>query len=1051
MKIRSTFLLGLLMCGGLLGNYFTIPLFFGADFLFGSIAVLLVLYFYGLAWGMLAAVAAHSYTWFLWGHPFGFINFVSEALFVGIFLKRGRRNLLALDAVFWLLLGMPLAWLYHGVVMQMDATTATFIMLKQAINGVFSAMLISLAICLLPLGRLFQRSQSSTDISLQETLFDLLVMMVLLPTLFLTMLEARQAKESLEGEVIANLESTSANLRLHLHSWFQLHLHAVRELARSAGLTSMTPDAQLQRDTEILANAFPNFNSLHVENEEGCTIAFSPSVNEKGESTIGHDFSDRRWFQECKARQKPVVSEIFHGRIGVFAPITVIAAPIKKEDRWLGTATGSLDLGMVQEILKPYGLGKNLDITLTDSREQVIASTTPKRPPMQVWDRRYAGVFQPLGNQMYFWHPDDRRLPSMTRWKQSFYVQEITLGPELPWKLTMEASVAPLQNTLYTIYVKNLAMMALLAGLSLFFSLLLSRWLARPLARLAQVTADLPARLSENQKLDWPASSALEINSLIANAKSMARTLEQNVQELRRRSEELQESESKYRVLFEGSADGIFLMRNTFLDCNEQACKLWRCEREDILGHSPQEFSPPFQPDGRSSAEAAQRYIEAALTGEPQFFSWQHRRKDGALIFCEISLNAVMLGGEKIIQATLRDITGRKAAEEERAKLQAQLSQAQKMESVGRLAGGVAHDFNNMLGIIIGNAELGALEADPFDPAHKKFKEIIKAGNRSADLVRQLLAFARKQTISPKVLDLNDTVSGTLKMLRRLIGEDIELAWSPGHNVWPVKMDSSQLDQILANLAVNAKDAIAGVGKVTMETDNATLDEAYCANHEGFIPGQYARLAVSDTGTGMTQDVLKHLFEPFFSTKELGKGTGLGLATVYGIVKQNNGFINVYSEPGHGTTFKIYFPRFEGEAAPAPERADENRLPEGTETVLLAEDEGPLLGIARDILERLGYTVLSARTPTEALSLAQRHPGLIHLLLTDVVMPEMNGRALWERVQAEQPGIKCLFMSGYTANVVAHHGVLDEGVHFIEKPFSARALAEGVRKVLDKR
>jgi CheY-like chemotaxis protein len=372
------------------------------------------------------------------------------------------------------------------------------------------------------------------------------------------------------------------------------------------------------------------------------------------------------------------------------------------------------------------------------------------------------------------------------------------------------------------------------------------------------------------------------------------------------------------------------------------------------------------------------------------------------------------------------------------------------MESVGRLAGGIAHDFNNQLTAILGNVELAMEETAPSDPLHEHLEEIHKAGRRSADLVRQLLAFARKQTVSPKVLDLNDTVSGMLNMLRRLIGEDIDLAWMPGHDIWPVKVDPSQIDQILANLAVNARDAIAGAGRVTIETENVTFSEAYCAEHPGSIPGQYALLAVSDDGVGMSKDVLEHLFEPFFTTKEVGKGTGLGLATVYGIVKQNGGFINVYSEPCEGTTFKIYLPRFETEAVETELEDKPLTLQGGTETVLMVEDEAAILKLGKAMLESLGYKVLTANTPQDAIRLAGEHSGAIHLLLTDVVMPQMSGRELAEQIKSIRADLKFLYMSGYTANVIAHHGVLEEGIQFIEKPFSKEDFAAKVREALDK-
>ncbi|MGC8492753.1 MAG: PAS domain S-box protein [Syntrophobacteraceae bacterium] len=378
--------------------------------------------------------------------------------------------------------------------------------------------------------------------------------------------------------------------------------------------------------------------------------------------------------------------------------------------------------------------------------------------------------------------------------------------------------------------------------------------------------------------------------------------------------------------------------------------------------------------------------------------------------------------------------------------LERELYQAQKMESVGRLAGGVAHDFNNMLSVMVGQTELALLEIDPAEPVCRRLQEILKIANRSADLVRQLLTFARKQTISPRVLDINEIVESMLNMLRRLIGEDMELLWKPGADIRPVKMDPTQLDQILANLCVNARDAIAGVGKITISTGNVEFDSSDCRDHEGVVAGRYVRLAVSDTGSGMDAETLQHIFEPFFTTKEFGKGTGLGLATVYGILEQNDGFATVSSEPGHGTTFNIHLPIAEQPAPPGPSEPEKEL--KGKETVLLVEDEEPLLELGKTILELYGYAVLAAGSPAAALKLAHDYPQPIHLVLTDVVMPEMNGKDLRDRLAAIKPGFKTIFMSGYTADVIAHQGVLDEGINFLEKPFSVKSLLQKVREVL---
>jgi two-component system, cell cycle sensor histidine kinase and response regulator CckA len=391
--------------------------------------------------------------------------------------------------------------------------------------------------------------------------------------------------------------------------------------------------------------------------------------------------------------------------------------------------------------------------------------------------------------------------------------------------------------------------------------------------------------------------------------------------------------------------------------------------------------------------------------------------------------------------AVKRDIT-------ENLKLEAQLQQAQKMESVGRLAGGVAHDFNNMLSVILGYAQLALEKTDPADSRHTDLQEIHTAAIRSATITRQLLAFARKQTITPQVLDLNAIVEGMLNMLRRLIGEDITLTWQPGIDIYSIRMDPSQIDQILANLCVNARDAITGVGNITIETVMVTLDVSYCAYHAGAAPGEYVVLAVKDNGCGMERQILDKIFEPFFTTKDIGKGTGLGLATVYGIVKQNNGFITVYSEPGRGATFKIYLPRHIEEKIEETEQIKTNVQPGLGETILVVEDEAAILRVTGTILNNLGYNVLTANTPKQALSLAEEQTGQIHLLITDMIMPEMNGRDLADLLLSFHPKLKCLFMSGYPASVIVDQNVLAEGMNFLQKPFSKKELSDKVRNIL---
>lgn len=541
--------------------------------------------------------------------------------------------------------------------------------------------------------------------------------------------------------------------------------------------------------------------------------------------------------------------------------------------------------------------------------------------------------------------------------------------------------------------------------------------------------------------------------SLVRDRAGQPQFLIAQIQDLTPRKQaerDLRESKDRFEMLTNQLNDVVWVATadgSRLVDVNHAFEKIYGIS-ENKFRSNPDLWLEMVHPDDKQIAEASA--IELIRDGQAKAdyrivrpdgeFRWIRDRK---AIITDPEGRPVQIGG------ICSDITESKNQEMEQENLRGQLRQAQKMEAVGRLAGGVAHDYNNTLSVINGLAELNLSEVDPSTPIYEDLKEILAAGKRSADITRQLLAFARQQTIAPVVLDLNAAVEGMLKILRHLIGEDINLAWNPGKDLWTIKIDPAQIDQLLANLCVNSRDAIADVGKITIETKNIVFDEAYCADHVGFIPGEYVMLAVSDDGCGIDRETLDQIFEPFFTTKLLGRGTGLGLATVYGIVKQNGGFINVYSEPGQGTTFHLYLARRDGKSYKIQEKSTAE-IPYGKgESVLIVEDEVSILNLIRKMMEGLGYAVQTAGTPGEALRLTEDHNDRIDLLITDVVMPGMNGRDLAEKLQSLYPNLKCLFMSGYTANVIAHRGVLDEGMNFIQKPVSKMDLAVKVREVLE--
>ena len=521
-----------------------------------------------------------------------------------------------------------------------------------------------------------------------------------------------------------------------------------------------------------------------------------------------------------------------------------------------------------------------------------------------------------------------------------------------------------------------------------------------------------------------------------------------DVTERKQAEDAIRESEERFSRFFRTSPAGTSISSindGEFIDVNDAFLNFFGYTREEVIGQNSLKLGMWVSPEIRAKMVKTLQEHGGVRDLETQF-----RKKSGEIKDVNFTADIIEAAGQRYILGLTYDITERKTGERERKRLEGQLFQAQKMESIGRLAGGVAHDFNNMLGVIIGRAEM-ALNLVSTDKLRHNIEEILNAGLRSADLTRQLLAFARQQTAVPKIMDLNDTISRMLKMLRRLIGEDIDLLWRPEPVLWKVKIDPSQVDQVLVNLAVNARDAISSVGVITIRTENVSVHDSIISEKPEFIPGDYVLLTVSDTGEGMSRENCRKVFEPFFTTKEVGKGTGLGLSTVYGIVKQNAGFIYVVSEPGEGTTFTIYLPRLKAEIALPPSRDVTTKLLAGSETILLVEDDKAILDLSRMILEGLGYKVFAAETPLHAIELFEVHMADIHLLITDVVMPRMHGRELAKRLNAIRPNLKCLYMSGYTADVIAHQGFLDAGVNFIQKPFQSETFAEKIRQVLDDR
>jgi PAS domain S-box-containing protein len=509
-----------------------------------------------------------------------------------------------------------------------------------------------------------------------------------------------------------------------------------------------------------------------------------------------------------------------------------------------------------------------------------------------------------------------------------------------------------------------------------------------------------------------------------------------DITERHRAEEAARASETRYRLMFDNSPLPKWMYDAEtlrFLDVNDAAVRDYGYSREEFLGMMVTDIRPP---------EDVPVFLEVLRQGrQPMSRASRHRNKSGEMMDVEITRHIFMLGGRECGIVVARNIT-------ERLRLEEQLRQSQKMEAVGRLAGGVAHDFNNVLSVILSYGEMLLSDMKPGEPMRPDIEEILKAGKRATDLTRQLLMFSRQQVLAPKVLDLNDLLASMDKMLQRILGADVDLVSLPTQPLGRVRADPSSVEQVIMNLVVNARDAMPTGGKLTMETANVVLDEAYAQAHFGVKPGPHVMLAVSDTGTGIEKSTLARIFEPFFTTKESGKGTGLGLSTVFGVVQQSGGSVWVYSEVGKGTTFKVYLPRVDAAVETVGETVPPTTL-RGSETILLVEDDDQVRVVARGILQRSGYYVIEARNAGEALLHSEKHPSTIHLLLSDVVMPQMSGPELAKRLASARPDMRVLCMSGYTDDSIVRHGVLEAQIAYLQKPITPEALTTRVREVLD--
>jgi len=1202
--MRRLLILAALLLGGCLGNYFGISLYFGSDFLFGSAAVLLVLYYYGLPLGLIVGAAAGSVTYFSWGHPYAAVTFTLEAAFVGSMLHRTSRSLLVLDGLFWLTAGIPIVVLVYGFILDMGATATTFMVLKQAINGVFNALVASIVVNYSSLHKLIEPRSNQGIVPLRETLFNALVAFVLLPSLFILFQESGEYARTTERATIEGLKDLGVRLSSHLKVWHTNRLSSVEELAAVAEESGVEVSMNLQHDLEIMVKSDRNFVGFFVADAEGMSVAHSSVLSRDGLHMSGLNFAGRAYFQETRATGYPVISDVIEGYGDLPARVITLSVPIMKQGKFAGCATGGLDLQRIQELisLSPEERGNVLrNITITGRDGRVITSSIRGRESPQYFKPEQNVNLRKIEESVFIYTPDEYKLlPTVSRWKASFYTIERRISDDIPWTLIIEYPVAPLQENLFRKQSQVFLRAACMAMLALLFAVVLSRRVSCPLTDLSAAATDLPYRIANGLPVEWPGSSTTEIHTLAHSFQIMCDLLQQNFLELserenqlRRLNEELQleirernlaeealrKSEERFRLATLGTNDGIWdwdlstdhvyysprwkmmlgygeeeleehldtwkqlvhpddkeptlekvrdlvegraekfevelRMRHRdghFLDILTRAFMVRSSEGVGIrlvgthlditdrnravavLFESEQRFrqfaenvdsgiwiadrstgsyvfsNPAYETIWGQPCQSGKRgvasFLESVVPEDrkrvlDRFFrqgkgifevdEYAIRRPDGSVRY--IRDRAFPLRDEngkiRYVAGIAKDITERKVAESERARLEAQMQQAQKMEALGTLAGGIAHDFNNILGIISGFTEMIDSEAGKDAAIREYTEEVMKAVRRARDLVKQILTFSRHNEQERFPVQINIIVKEALKMLRASIPATVEIQVDVNSDAL-VLADPTQIHQVLLNLCTNAAHAMqkqGGVLRVSLidvcMTSQASRQQCVLS------PGLYVVLVVKDSGHGIDPSILHRIFDPFFTTKGPSSGTGLGLSVVDGIAKSHGGMVEVESHPGDGATFRVFFPVTEESSEPPAIRVDP--LAVGHERILVVDDE-PALGAAMQLmLTGLGYEVECGNACTDAL--ATFHHSLddkpFDLVITDMTMPCMTGEELALELREIQPCLPVIVCTGYSEKLNAEKAKSLGFQGFLMKPVVVSDLAELVRGVLD--